>query len=1775
MAGDTSVDMMINVLPGTLTGIFALNAGLSSINQQFQNMTKAVDNHFGIVDAAIVSATALAVQFGKNAADAFGEYEQGMKIVQAVSGQTQSTIQELGNTANEFSVKYRMDIQELTDGLQTLGRAGLKSAQEQTEVLESGLQTAKLEGRDLNSVLEELIQNTTLLGGNLKSSNFGEQSEYVNDLLVATSMTAPINTHDVSETLKYSGGIAAAAGANIELEEGKKLLEDYMGAIAAFAQKGVKGSISGTALRAFFNKPATQDSSVKEGLSMIGLRPEFLWEDDGETMKPVSEQISLIQSQMDKKGISQMDRLQVWSKIVGGKMGQQMMKLDGSDIREVTKDIQAANSAENLATQSMQTYQSAMKQTGEAGQVAFRAFGEHVARFLTPIAKILTPILQALANPIISTGAFIGFLTLIGRAWLSIKKIFAGVRSEVGILKVEMQSLIMNQPARKQIMGGRLHGGGLVAGYEEEQKLNKMKADYYSMNQSAKSTSTIVRETGTQSELSSSAVLNRINNIRDIIVAVQNTIKETVLEINTSLNNGIKVFQGSIMKGVSQTSTQMRTQYTNSINQSSNTFNTRMSQNIRRAASQIKSEFQVALNSLTYTPKIKPTQMGVAAGMLRTHSDLGSKSFFFTQKASQAASQAEQSYQKRLESLEKKRSNIMLTRGIDANKGKAEKKLDKLTGQKESLETEIQKIKKQIDSQNKIIENANKTLSSTYKKFTAEETQRVEETKRIAIQERQALVDKSLLLQEELQYKEEEIRINRSLILSLEQLIQQINKERLALATGFSKDRKSTVVGAPGVMPGLNPHQMGTEMSQGFIERNNYLAGGYGHYTSQKSMPAVPGNFNWSNIPKEYHPTHVIGGTTAPWNFNNADRGHALLGKLRQEEVAMTREMAQALGISDKELIRFYEELIQVNAALNGLGKNALKNKAVDDTLYKTKGNIVPSYGRGVPPTQRDIRGLRSLFGGNSGLSAKEFEKDFQKSRNNVQNHLKDVENGTKQIIKEREIAAQQLSRYNLPQGVYSSNQITTGMLGSSPTSFGQAGGAFSTVSRDLIDKTVKMQETTLRQRLGLMLGASLNASGAKNITKGLKSSFKGLGGAVQKATGVLGEPFFAGMMAADIAMQIWNSAQQAFAKKVEEATQKIDEALQAQSDAENLFYKGKHEEGEREIQGWDDEHPDATSEERERALLDAYGSIYDNRTKGLGALDENTQQLAIATEEVKLATEALNQAYLDKSFFSGNGPWANFWSGVYEADQIVTKNTGTYAAGDTGYSDKENTVIDKFGDVYQTQSKDAGNYFQNSEVVLDKGWQTGEDYPWLKEFAPVIGAEIWKKGSTEAGLKMSLGGAGYARLSDIYSSIGGWDNSAWVRHGYNISNSFGTTEDQNKLQMGLKQYQKDFSKLSKQMRKFEKSTGATPLKALNYQLGKTKDMKKALKNLSVQDPKLVSYIKSLAIKTGMDEQQVLMAAQLQQLQEMQAIAKEQVQPRIESLVMSSYEQAAYGRQTFGTVQGSGSGAISAAQNAAAIAALLNAELESKLDEQSYQEYVNKSAANGVAPDQRKYKTKEDFAAAVNAARNDGQTTWLDEYAEKKFTAYAATNFRMWNPELSIEDANKRAKDWYGSLDDSAKSWAIYDTLRKGATGALTQSILAAYDASLDEQDSSGSGGSGSGKGSDKNKDTGTKKERVDLVLCNKKEIPKLNVNLFKKPPSFTILNKNFKLRDIKVNTQDKPKAVLASIKNAIIDVQKRTDPKIIQDEDAVYDPAAATDGNNVPTGKTDSATDR
>ena len=406
MAGyNEQATVALNVVPGTLSGITAVASGMSSLTDTFDSFGHNISRGFGMIDTTLASLGVLAGVGLAKAVDAAGDYEYQMKTVQVISQQSGQAMDELGAKASELSAIYSTSFNKIAEGLQTLGRAGLNNVNTQAEVLTQGLQTAQLEGTNLNTTLETLVQTTALLGGNIDSLNFDEQTKYVNDLMVGTSMAAPLEVSDVAQTLQYSGGMAAVAGANLK---DKDMLEDYMGAIAAFAQKGVTGSVAGTALRAFFNKSANQDSSVTEALSTLQLSSDALWEEGGDKMKPVSEQIGLIQKQMDKLNLSTYEQVEIWSKIVGGKMGQQMLKLEAGDIKEMTNKIKENEGTEAAANKLFDTYEMQLERLKTQSSNTFREIGEHGLRYVNVFLGFINNIGGVLQNPYITGMVFIG-----------------------------------------------------------------------------------------------------------------------------------------------------------------------------------------------------------------------------------------------------------------------------------------------------------------------------------------------------------------------------------------------------------------------------------------------------------------------------------------------------------------------------------------------------------------------------------------------------------------------------------------------------------------------------------------------------------------------------------------------------------------------------------------------------------------------------------------------------------------------------------------------------------------------------------------------------------------------------------------------------------------------------------------------------------------------------------------------------------------------------------------------------------------------------------------------------------------------------------------------------------------------------------------------------------------------------------------------------------------------------------------------------------------------
>ena len=434
------ISMTMNVLPGTFAGLTAAAAGMNQIVGLVNTLANRVGQTTTILDSMLVTFAAGITYAGFEASKAAGEFERSMKMVKVVSGQSAAEIDVLSRKANELSVQFKMGIEDITDGLQTLGRAGLGSLDTQISVLETGLSAAKLSGLELSKVLQDIVQTTSLLGGDITSVSFGSQADALTNKILATSMTAPINMNDIVQTLSYSGGTAAAAGINIENEDA---LYDYLGTVSAFARKGVSGSMAGTALRAFFTKPASQDESVKGAFETLGLQAEDLWKNNGQQMRKVSEQIQIIHDAMNKKHMSTLDQIEIWGKIVGNKMGQQMMKLDETNIREVTQEIQESENATKLAHESMQNFASDLATLEQRGQAMWRSFGQAALTFFRPVVEGLK-VITALISPDTTGGTIFGQLMAggiiiilsqviarLGTAWRLIKSIGSEMRKMI------------------------------------------------------------------------------------------------------------------------------------------------------------------------------------------------------------------------------------------------------------------------------------------------------------------------------------------------------------------------------------------------------------------------------------------------------------------------------------------------------------------------------------------------------------------------------------------------------------------------------------------------------------------------------------------------------------------------------------------------------------------------------------------------------------------------------------------------------------------------------------------------------------------------------------------------------------------------------------------------------------------------------------------------------------------------------------------------------------------------------------------------------------------------------------------------------------------------------------------------------------------------------------------------------------------------------------------------------------------------------------------------
>ena len=1857
---DNEVSMMLSVLPGSLTGFAALNSGLVSINNIFMQTMARIDDNFGIFDATIIAAGALVTQFGADSMRAFGEFEQGMKIVQMVSGQTAQDISYLSQKANEFSVSYRTDIDQITEGLQTLGRAGLNSATEQTEVLQNGLNTAKLEGRDLNGVLEELIQNTALLGGNLKSSNFGEDSQYINDLMVATSMTAPITTHDVSETLKYSGGIAAAAGATIRDEEGnvneqgKAILEDYMGTIAAFAQKGVTGSIAGTALRAFLNKPATQDSSVTDALASIHLKPEYLWEDGEEVMKPISQQIALIQNQMDELGVSQMDRLQIWSKIVGGKMGQQMIKLDSEDIKEITSDIQAADDATSLAQGSMQTFQANIREVQESGERLKRNIGGNLVEIANPYLSIFTKILEFSQNDMMSWPITMSILGFLGLVVQKIKGVFSTLKAELGTIFNALQSganmitarqlkgekgerlplpgerytekdlkesnvtpgkLLDNfrkqyqQEAAKSLVGLSKENAAIVEaskGWSAESKFltsidgAKFVSDDGKSFMQARDNAIIAQLarhdmlgpeiqkaffTGTKKEEIMSTMLSSGVTVREEIEALFLQLQAELQKTATVLNEASVAAESAATAGQQEAATKQEEA-------------TKTTETIKSGAT------QNVTNTAEMATQMKQEILNMASAITTTTAEM----------SAQVQRNIATMYPNRMTMIDPKKVSLpyenipnipILKSGAIWDPDMIRKATD--TGQTHSgslWNTTL--LQEGIAYQNKMLDDQ-------------------EEFRRIFGIPKN--VPKNPFSKDGMFYDPTTGRY----VPNAEDFFNEVSKGSGKGGSGLPPNfisryfyDKETGVASSSV-PHYAPYSIGPHPSGGYnfpgtipfgMDMDKMLTQYKEDYITRKIQTGE--GVHASNYGALLRTTGI--------DYAELDREAAARKNAALEQSNMIAEQIK------QELLTIANELSQQEAALARQNANALQN-------------------------QKDMKGLANAAAINAAEQAKEkgtklSTKERQLIRNEMQEQKDALKNaGTGYPTKMSTSSPDQVhdskskdsftsGPERFPKGFFDKNKTEPlpsyvnpsdfkkfmNEVTSTPQAMPGGSNAMATLNRQQLSQVTELIQTerTLGERIR-SLTYRLTGAGSRlkttNTQPGMWASFTGtlkdrwnqdrsgrflnfgkgrVGGKINGALNMLdavGGPFMVAMMAIPAILQYVQGIYDNYAKELKEAMDSVKEAYSKRQQAEDSLE-----------QTYRNANPEATDEEIDDMVIESYSTLYKDLTENHKDYIKKASQAAATPDQyeydeekddgsMKIKEEEITEEQKTQEELQKNT--AALYAATSELNNALGVLVTKMSDRNWGIDGWTGQLSDSLGEYQDTFWGEEGSTFNGAGGnFLKTASQQDENYSGYTEMSGLMLEDFKDAGNNWIkGMRTMMGDD-----VDFYSSILGQytPGDKFMRDSAYFASTKLSPQENMRLQASMKNDSKTWKKLGKELAKYENKNK----KSYNPEKGTKR----------IQG--LISKVQS-TLGAGFDTTKVLQAAYLQVAQDMFAVAQTVFVPLIQQNAVSAAQTVAGVGQVRDTTSGTGTNTYNTAAIASSIAAMLGTialaqsgdaartqallggdvdgdgqttDADKKLQDlalntQSGDEFMRESIKqsqgnsflnslggtltnipiNGVQYIGKGLQLASpylgsDRTAADYMARIYGMTTYMSVYGMDSEAAKEKVD-------SVIKDAQEKGISPLAVLKTLGKNWQNPD---------FVQQVEDAYLNSDDGGDSGSGGGGGSGSGSGNDKDNkGTRKERVDLVLCSKKEIPKLNVNLFKKPPTFTVLNKNFKVRDVKINTEDTPKAIMSSIKNAFIDVQKRSDPKIIQDEEAVYDPNGATDGNPLPSGSAKTKTDQ
>lgn len=352
----------------------------------------------------------------------------------AITAKYRAQLDQLASASKKWSVEYGVSTAAINDGMSEMIKRGYTAAQT-LGAMPAVLNAAKASGDDFNdvmhvstSVLEQFGLKTESTTGMLKNTS------RVTDALTYIANATAAGFQDMGEAMTYVGPSAHAAGIS---------LEETAAAIGIMSNKGIEGSVAGTALRGALTRLLKPSKQNIEGFSELGISVA----DFKKGTLTLPEILDKIKN--NTKGWTDQQRASAVALAFGTEAQAGMNALisaGGGELRKYTSEAEhASGTTAKIANQLNNTDAAKLKRFQESIHVLGIEVGQKLLPTLTPLIKTATDVVNAFSKmdsgtqqTIIKFAAFAAVVgpvsSLIGGALKPVVALSKGISGIAGVI---------------------------------------------------------------------------------------------------------------------------------------------------------------------------------------------------------------------------------------------------------------------------------------------------------------------------------------------------------------------------------------------------------------------------------------------------------------------------------------------------------------------------------------------------------------------------------------------------------------------------------------------------------------------------------------------------------------------------------------------------------------------------------------------------------------------------------------------------------------------------------------------------------------------------------------------------------------------------------------------------------------------------------------------------------------------------------------------------------------------------------------------------------------------------------------------------------------------------------------------------------------------------------------------------------------------------------------------------------------------------------------------